>query len=57
MRVYTDTAIRNVINYGKLFLGLAVLFVLLSQAVKIWGNDPSLQELRNLMQPGQTEQQ
>lgn len=56
MRVYTNSSLRNLISYGKLFLGLVVLFMLLSQAVKMWGNDPALQELRNLTQPTQTGQ-
>lgn len=56
MRVYTNPKIRHLINYGKFFVGLIVLFVLLSQAVKIWNNDPALQELRNLINPEQTDQ-
>jgi len=56
MRVYTNSTVRNLISYGKLFLGLVVLFVLLSQAIKIWGNDPSVQELKNLVNPEQTDQ-
>jgi len=57
MRVYTSSSLRNLVNYGKLFLGVVVLLVLLSQALRIWGDDPALQELRNLLQPEQTEQQ
>lgn len=56
MRVYTSPVLRHVINYGKLLLGVVVLFVLLSQALRIWGNDPALQELKNLLQTEQTEQ-
>jgi hypothetical protein len=56
MRVYTNSTVRNLINYGKFFVGLVVLFVLLSQAVKIWNNDPALQDLRNLINPEQTDQ-
>lgn len=56
MRVYTDATFRNVVGYGKLLLGLVVLMVLLSQAWKIWGNDPAIQEIRNLLQSEQTEQ-
>ena len=57
MRVYTNSTFRNLLNYGKLLLGVVVLFVLLSQALKIWGNDPALQELRNLLQSEPTEPQ
>ena len=56
MRVYTNPALRNLLNYGKLLLGVVVLFVLLSQALRIWGDDPALQELKNLLQTEQTEQ-
>ena len=56
MRVYTNSTVRNLINYGKFFVGLVVLLVLLSQAVKVWNNDPSLQELRNLINPQQVDQ-
>lgn len=56
MRVYTDSTFRTLVNYGKLLLGVVVLFVLLSQAVRILGNDPALQELRKLLQTEQTEQ-
>jgi len=57
MRVYTNSTFRHLLNYGKLLLGVVVLFVLLSQAMKIWGNDPALQELRNLLQSEPTEPQ
>lgn len=56
MRVYTSPALRHLINYGKLLFGIVVLFVLLSQALRIWGDDPALQELKNLLQTEQTEQ-
>jgi len=57
MRVYTNSTFRHLLNYGKLLLGVVVLFVLLSQALKIWRNDPALQELRNLLQSEPTEPQ
>ncbi|MEM1308440.1 MAG: hypothetical protein AAF892_02495 [Cyanobacteria bacterium P01_D01_bin.71] len=55
MRVYMDATFRAAVSYGKLLLGLAILAVVLSQAVKIWGNDPAVQEIRNLLQSEQTE--
>jgi hypothetical protein len=54
MRVYTDDGTRKLISYLKLGLGVAVLFLVLTQAVKLWNNDPALQELRNLLQTEQT---
>ena len=54
MRVYTNSTMRNLISYGKLFLGLIILFVLFSQAIRIWQTDPALQEIRNLTNPTQT---
>ena len=50
MRVYTNPTLRRLVGYGKLLVGLAVLFVLLSQGAKIFQNDPALQELRDLLQ-------
>lgn len=50
MRVYTNSTLRRLVGYGKLVVGLAVLFVLLTQGAKILQNDPALQELRNLLQ-------
>lgn len=55
MRVYTNSTLRSVMNYGKALIGLVVLFVLLSQAVKIWGDDPAVREIKNLIQPEQAE--
>lgn len=55
MRVHTSPALRSAISCGKLFVGLALLFVVLSQAVRIWGDDPALQEIKNLLQTEQTE--
>ncbi|MEB3268631.1 MAG: hypothetical protein VKJ09_08840 [Leptolyngbya sp.] len=51
MRIYTNRALADLWSYLKLAATLAVLFVIVSQAVKLWQNDPSLQELRNLTQP------
>jgi hypothetical protein len=56
MRVYTNSAVRALVSYGKLFVGLAIVFVVLSQAAKLWGDDPAIQEIRNLLQLEQTEQ-
>lgn len=56
MRVHTSPMLRNIFNYGKLFLGLVLLYVVLSQAVRIWGDSPALQEIRNLLQTEQPEQ-
>ena len=56
MRVYTSPVLRNLISCGKLCLGLALLVVVLSQAVRIWGDDPALQEIRNLLQTEQSDQ-
>ncbi len=55
MRVYTDDGTRKLISYLKLGLGVVVLLVLLSQAIKIWSNDPAIQELRNLLNTEQAE--
>ncbi|WP_160299516.1 hypothetical protein [Leptolyngbya iicbica] len=57
MRVYTSPALRTAVSYAKLFLGLAVLAVLLFQAAKIWGNDPNLQNIQNLLKTEQTDTQ
>ncbi|HEY9889483.1 MAG TPA: hypothetical protein V6D02_13850 [Candidatus Obscuribacterales bacterium] len=51
MRVYTTPTMRSLIGYGKLLLGLAILVIFLTQAVKVWSNDPTLKELNNLIQP------
>jgi hypothetical protein len=56
MRVYTTSTLRNLVSYAKLFVGLTFLVVLLFQAAKIWGNDPTIQDLKNLLQTEQTEQ-
>ncbi len=56
MRVHTSPMLRNIVNYGKLFLGLVLLYIVLSQAVRIWGDSPVLQEIRNLLQTEQPEQ-
>ncbi len=57
MRVYTSSALRNAVNGAKLFAGLAVLGVLLFQAAKIWGNDPVIQDIQNLLKTEQAEPQ
>jgi hypothetical protein len=51
MRVYTDSGLQKLFNYAKLGIGLIIFFVLLSQAVRIWNNDPALQEVRQLLTP------
>jgi len=56
MRVNTNSTLRNFISYVQLFIGLTFLAVLLFQAAKIWGNDPTIQDLKNLLQTEQTEQ-
>ena len=56
MRVYTNPAIRHLVSYAKLFVGLTFLAVLLFQAAKIWGNDPTIQDIKNLVNTEQTEQ-
>jgi hypothetical protein len=48
MRVYTNRAMADLWSYAKLAATLAVLFVVVSQAAKLWRNDPNLQEFRNL---------
>ncbi|MGF1458395.1 MAG: hypothetical protein ACFBSG_05145 [Leptolyngbyaceae cyanobacterium] len=55
MRVYTNSTIRSLVSYSKLLIGVAILFVALNQAMKIWGDDPAIQEIKNLLQP-QSEQ-
>ena len=57
MRVYTNSALRNAVSVAKLAAGLAVLGVLLFQAVKIWGNDPVIQNIQNLLKTEQAESQ
>ncbi|WP_204140034.1 hypothetical protein [Halomicronema sp. CCY15110] len=56
MRVYTNPALRHLVSYAKLFVGLTFLAVLLFQAAKIWGNDPTIQDIKNLVNTEQTEQ-
>ena len=53
MRVYTNSTLRNLVSYAKLLIGLVFLTVLLFQAVKIWGDDPTIQDLKNLLQTEQ----
>ncbi|MEM6839487.1 MAG: hypothetical protein AAF609_21925 [Cyanobacteria bacterium P01_C01_bin.120] len=56
MRVYTDTTLQAIIGYGKLLLGVVILVVMLSQAMRIWGNDPAVQQIKELLQSEQAEQ-
>jgi len=55
MRVYTNPALRNLIAYAKLAAAIAIVFVVVSQAIRIWGNEPALQEIRNLTEQAQPE--
>ncbi|MEM0979343.1 MAG: hypothetical protein AAGH78_03620 [Cyanobacteria bacterium P01_H01_bin.58] len=48
MRVYTNQPLRALWAYGKFAATVLVLFVLASQAVKIWGNEPAVKELKEL---------
>jgi hypothetical protein len=54
MRVYTNRAMADLWSYAKLAATLAVLFVVVSQAAKLWRNDPNLQEFRNLTEEVET---
>jgi hypothetical protein len=57
MRVYTNSALRNAVSYAKFCVSLICLGILLFQAAKIWGNDPAIQDIKNLLQTEQTEPQ
>lgn len=48
MRVYANKTIMNLWAYAKLAATLAVLFVLVSQAMKIWADEPAVQRLKEL---------
>ncbi|MEO1094326.1 MAG: hypothetical protein AAFX01_05445 [Cyanobacteria bacterium J06638_28] len=48
MRVYTNQPLRALWAYGKFAATLLVLFILASQAVKMWSNEPAVQDLKDL---------
>ncbi|MEL6382713.1 MAG: hypothetical protein AAFQ89_09605 [Cyanobacteria bacterium J06626_18] len=48
MRVYTNRTILNLWAYAKLAIAVAVLFFLASQALKIWGDEPALRQIKEL---------
>ena len=54
MRVYTNRAMADLWSYVKLAATLAILFVIVSQAAKLWRSDANLQELRNLTEQVET---
>lgn len=55
MRVYTGSTVRTLVSYIKLLFALSILGVSLFAATKIWSNDPSAQELKNLLKIEQAE--
>lgn len=54
MRVYTNQTLVTLWAYVKFAAVLGVLFVLVSQGLKVWQNDPNLQEIRELISTSQT---
>lgn len=48
MRVHTNSFLMNLWDYAKLAAGIAVLFLLVSQAFKIWGDEPALKQIKEL---------
>ncbi len=50
MRVYTNQPLRIVWSYTKFALTVAVLFVLASQAFKVWSNEPAVKDLQQIME-------
>ena len=54
MRVYTNQAMADLWSYAKLAATLAVLFVVVSQAARLWRNDANLQEIQNLTEQVET---
>lgn len=56
MRVYTNQTLVTLWAYIKFAAVLGVLFVLVSQGLKVWQNDPNLQEIRELISTSTEEQ-
>ena len=54
MRVYTNQTIMNLWAYAKLAITVTVLFVLASQALKIWGDEPALRQIKELTESVQS---
>jgi hypothetical protein len=50
MRVHTSQSIVTLGSYLKLGLSLVVLYVLVSQAFKYWQQEPSVQQLQQLIE-------
>ena len=50
MRIYTNQLFRNIWAYTKFAATLAVLYVLISQAANLWGDEPAMEPLQNLME-------
>lgn len=50
MRVYTNEPLRALWAYGKFAAVVIVLLVLASQALKIWSDEPAVQELKELVE-------
>ncbi|MEM9009031.1 MAG: hypothetical protein AAGE59_36675 [Cyanobacteria bacterium P01_F01_bin.86] len=46
MRVYANKFILNLWAYAKLAAALALLFVVISQAMKIWEDEPAVQQIK-----------
>ncbi len=55
MRIYTNRTLSALWSYLQLAATVAVLFVIVSQAVKMWGNDTNFQQIQNLIQNKQAE--
>lgn len=55
MRVYTNQIIRNLWAYVSLIAMIAVLFMLVSYAMKIWSDEPAVQQLQELKEDVQSE--
>jgi hypothetical protein len=53
MRVYTNRALAEIWSYAKLAATLAILVLIVTQAVKLWGNDANLEQIKNLTEQAQ----
>ncbi|WP_008314056.1 hypothetical protein [Leptolyngbya sp. PCC 6406] len=54
MRIYTNRTLAALWSYLQLAATAAILFVIVSQAVKLWGNDTNLEQIQNLIENKQT---
>jgi hypothetical protein len=55
MRVYTTSTLRNIWLYGKFLAAIVILAVLVSHVARLWGEEPALQQLQDLLRTEQTQ--